>query len=1282
MRTSAKYRFSHRHKPELLAHIFRSNLKKTLTYLTVILLLASCNRNKQSASDEMAPMHPTPLVVALNTGEGYIINPVTGDSIQPIVNSMGDTVKTGVPVPVKGKAIYPDSVAKPKIVPAGEPTKVVRTHLKVHKIPENLTVIPVNKDSLKTFTPGVDTSSFVLVNSTGDTVPTGVPIPAKGKVVPCIQPQPVKALPPRAKDNASSNIKYLDLDQGMNESYVSDILEDSHGNLWFATWGGGASLYDGETFTHFTEKEGLISNILMSILEDSHGNLWFGTGEGVTRYNGETFTHFTEKEGLSNNSVWSILEDSHGNLWFGTEGGVSMYDGDTFTHFTQKEGLSNNWVTTILEDRHGNLWFGTGGGGVSLYNGETFTHFTQKDGLISNLVSGILEDRHGNLWFETWGGGVNMYNGESFTHFTQKEGLSDIRVQRILEDRHGNLWFGTQGGGVIKYNGKSFTQFTEKEGLSSDFITAILEDRHGNLWFATGGGGVNRYNGETFTNYTEKEGFGNNGVGPILEDSHGNLWLGTGGGGVSLYNGETFTYFTEKEGLSNNIVMSILEDSHGNLWFGTRQGGVSKYNGKTFTQFTEKEGLSHYYITSILEDRHGNLWFSTGGGGVSLYDGETFTHFTEKEGLSDNWVFSILEDSHGNLWFGTAYGGVSKYNGATITHFTEKEGLGDNCVYSILEDSHGYLWFGTDAGGASMYNGETFTHFTEKEGLSSNGVFGIMEDSNSNIWLVTEGLNLLVFGSDNISNTKNSLVASGVNPVIHNYSKQDGLKSIDFGRNSVLLDSKNRIWWGHAKGLTMLDMNDFIIPVEPPAMQLNRIEIKEQFADYRHLKDSAGMEMEFNGVARFYNYPLDLELPYKSNHLTFHFSAIDWSAPYKIKYSYKMEGLDNNWSLPTSEAKADYRNLPNGSYTFKVKAIGYTNTWSDAMEYSFIIHPPWYRSMLAYFIYGVLFILCIYFYIRWRTWRIRKERDQLEMQVKERTAVIENQKEEILSANTMLEGQKEELEQQTEELTQQKEELQNTLDRLTETQSQLIQSEKLASLGGLVAGVAHEINTPVGISVTAASSLAEETQEMADKYEQNKISRFEFKDYLNTANQSSKLILSNMERAASMIQSFKQVSVDQSTEQKRKFKLKEYSEDVIRSLYPKLKGKKIKISLDIDEKLELDSYPGAYSQILTNLVLNSLVHGFEGKSQGNIEITALQKNGELEINYRDDGKGIPESNLSKIFDPFFSTDKKSGTGLGLHIVYNLVNQKLQGTISCSSENQNGVHFKMNIPVLE
>ena len=523
-----------------------------------------------------------------------------------------------------------------------------------------------------------------------------------------------------------------------------------------------------------------------------------------------------------------------------------------------------------------------------------------------------------------------------------------------------------------------------------------------------------------------------------------------------MYNGETFTHFTKKEGLSNNYVKSILEDSQGNLWFGTLGGGVSMYNGETFTHFTQKEGLSNNYVLSILEDVQGNLWFGTNGGGVSMYNGETFTHFTEKEGLSDNTVLSILEDSQGNLWFGTYGGGVSMYNGETFTHFTENEGLSSNYVYSILEDSHGNLWFGTNGGGVNMYNGKSFTYFTKNEGLSNNSVLSILEDRSSNIWLSTErGLNLIMFDPDSVSNTMNSLSASSVkedsvkvtfyNPVIHTYSKQDGLKSMRFSHNNVLLDSRNRIWWGSGKSLTMLDMNNFKIPVEPPSMQLNRIEINEQFVDYRHLKDSAGIKMEFNGVAKFYNYPLDLKLPYNRNHLTFYFSAIDWSAPHRIKYSYKMEGLHDNWSLPTAEAKADYRTLPYGTYTFKVHAIGAAQKWSETFEYTFTIHPPWWHTWLARTGYGITVLLLIFGFVRWRTANLKQRQKELEQTVKDRTVEISEKNKKLLFQKEEVESQRDEIEAQRDEIEAQRDLVTNQKDQILEQKKAVTDSIQYAS---------------------------------------------------------------------------------------------------------------------------------------------------------------------------------------------------------------------------------------------
>jgi signal transduction histidine kinase len=261
------------------------------------------------------------------------------------------------------------------------------------------------------------------------------------------------------------------------------------------------------------------------------------------------------------------------------------------------------------------------------------------------------------------------------------------------------------------------------------------------------------------------------------------------------------------------------------------------------------------------------------------------------------------------------------------------------------------------------------------------------------------------------------------------------------------------------------------------------------------------------------------------------------------------------------------------------------------------------------------------------------------------------------------------------------EELAKTLQTLQATQAQLIESEKMAALGNLVAGVAHEINTPIGISVTAASVLVEDTQEFSKRYQTNQMKRTDLEAFLETAIESSNMILSNLKRAAELIQSFKQVTVDQSSEVQRSFKLKDYLEEVFLSLVAELKKTKHKVALEGDETLTLNSYPGALSQIITNLVMNSLNHAYDEGETGEIRLNFHQNGQRIIIQYQDDGKGISSENINKIFDPFFTTNRsKGGTGLGLHIVYNLVNQKLKGTIQCESQVGIGTRFIINLPI--
>jgi PAS domain S-box-containing protein len=264
-------------------------------------------------------------------------------------------------------------------------------------------------------------------------------------------------------------------------------------------------------------------------------------------------------------------------------------------------------------------------------------------------------------------------------------------------------------------------------------------------------------------------------------------------------------------------------------------------------------------------------------------------------------------------------------------------------------------------------------------------------------------------------------------------------------------------------------------------------------------------------------------------------------------------------------------------------------------------------------------------------------------------------------------------------LEAQVQETQLAIEQLKIAQNQLVQAEKLASLGSLVAGVAHEINTPVGVGVTAASHLQEEVRAMRKAAAANALTRTQFEAHLQGFAQSSDIILLNLQRAAELIRSFKRVAVDQSSDEKRRVNLKAYIEEVLLSLNPKLKGTRHRLALDCPDDIEIETVPGALSQILTNLVVNALTHAFDSGKPGLMRIGALQVEGCTEITFSDDGCGIAPEHLSQIFDPFFTTRRgQGGTGLGLHIVFNLVHQTLGGTITAASMPGHGTTFTLTL----
>lgn len=886
--------------------------------------------------------------------DGGKINPIQqSESSDNLSNE--DSLVSGIPIADPGEPFNFDSILKRQVVPLKGAPQALSAHPnrrpvgtpKVIQIPEQLTVVTLGEND----------------------VPMPKVVPAQGRVVPALQPKPVLAHPFRVRDEAIANIQYLEIDQGLGTDNVKAIFEDSRGYLWFGTEVG-VIRYDGKWMTHYTEKEGFTDKSVRDIVEDGRGNLWFATAfGGVICYDGSSFIHFTEKEGLSGSLIYDMMVDKNGNLWFGTySGGVIRYNGKDFTIYTEKEGLPDKSVLSIMEDSKGGLWFGTMARGASHFDGKRFTHYTMKEGLCSNLVYSMEEDRQGNIWFVTYQGASRL-DGKTFTNYTAAEGLMGDLVHCVLEDKEGILWFANSEGsknsinGLSRFDGKTFTHYTVREGLSHNRISSMMEDRNGNLWLTTNNG-VTRFDTDSFVHYTGQTGLKHEQMAyTIKEDKKGNLWIGTWLAGLISFDKENFTYLTQEEGSPKRTINHLVPDNQGNLWLDMGGRGLSYFDGKRFEYYFPEEIFQNSYWP-LLVDSKGALWFQATQGLVRR-DETGSVLFSNQETFKDNSLRFMHEDPKGHLWLGMAWGGVVRYDGQAFTRFSKKEGLSGDQVKCIMTDSQGALWIGTWDGGLNRYDGSHFTHFTENEGLGSNVVYAMAEDGAGNIWVSRyRGISVLV-PKKNWPSLKADQ-AQALNNIVGDYyiityDIGDGLKGKSY--QALFIDSKNHLWLGGSLGITVLDIGDFKPIIEPPKLRFEHIEIGQQYIDFRKLADTAyqnafplvkRLSGHVDSVMPFVNYPATLTLPSDLNHLTFYFSATDWAAPHKIQYSYMIENVDKTWSSPQSEARAEFRNLPFGKHTIKVKAVGAGQIWSDPVSYSFTILPPWYRRWWIYLIYLLL----------------------------------------------------------------------------------------------------------------------------------------------------------------------------------------------------------------------------------------------------------------------------------------------------------------------------------------
>lgn len=805
------------------------------------------------------------------------------------------------------------------------------------------------------------------------------------------------------------NFRQYNVQDGLAHSQVSSILQDSKGYMWFSTYGGGLSKFDGKTFVNYTEKDGLPNNIIRPMIEDDKGNLWLGTmGAGVCKFDGKKFSILKDSTTKIQEKIYTIIQSKSGVIWFGADNGLYSYDGKHVKHYTEKDGFPEVPIMSVFEDSKGVVWVAVWERGVYYFkskeevNSKKIKQLTEKDGLCYHTLMSTNEDAEGNIWFSTFQGMTKLTrkkNGAFVFSSTFSKHIDKGLNYMMMDDGKGNLWFATTNNGMVKYNKakNTYTKINSHNGLQGDIILTITKDREGNIWSSSWGFGVAMFQGERFIHFTQKDGFGNEVISQVINDGKGGLIINASKG-IYKYNSKDGIQLLDKQ-LENFGAYAIALDNKGVLWLGDATGLLSYSNGK-LKKYTKADGITSIPVTVVMCENN-NVWTASWSGGLSCFDGKTFKNYSAADGLSSPYIYTLFKNNIGEICIGTWDGGLNIYNPSALSKkfkvYKKEQGLPNNNVISITQGRNN-MWIGTFGGGICEFNprfqdgqGKILKTISSKDGLSDDGVVGLtlLDKSDALIIATSKGLNTL----------------DG-----RFYGASEGFIGVECTHNSSLKDEEGNIWFGTKKGLTKYTPSfDEINSIIPPTY-ITDVKLFFEKTDWTKITDSVNY---LTGL------PENLVLNYTNNHLTFSFIGINTSAPENVRYKYMLVGADKDWSPPTDKNEVTYSGLPPGDYTFQVKACNNDGVWEKRSftSFDFIIEPPFWRRTWFYILCIVLLIFSSFLYTKWQTKKLAKENKILEGKVVERTAKIEKQKDELHVAYKEIEHKNVLVEQKNRDIT-------------------------------------------------------------------------------------------------------------------------------------------------------------------------------------------------------------------------------------------------------------------------
>jgi signal transduction histidine kinase/ligand-binding sensor domain-containing protein len=748
------------------------------------------------------------------------------------------------------------------------------------------------------------------------------------------------------------------VEQGLPQNKVTAMTQTRDGYLWVGTYSGLAR-FGGVRFTVFDEKNtpAMRSSRVTALFESDDGTLWIGHENGaVTTSKDGKFSAQENQAAWGGVKIYAFTADEDGDVWLLNESGqmVRLRDGLALSPQTGEAAK----LLSLARDSAGKVWVARAGKLSVMEHAGLHAIQLGTNTTGSYYVQGICASHNGGLWV-AGGGRIRKWDGEKWIQDLGVAPWNLLPLTSFVETRNGTLLAGTSNDGFfIVFPGTDGPplHFNRISGFQTDWILSLLEDREGNLWVGTGGNGLVSLRPNNIQTLAPPDHWRGRAVLSVFPSATNGVWIGTEGAGLYHYANGAWENFGYTNGIGNSYVWSIAENPQGNIFVGTWGAGLYMRDGESF-RFAPGMERQLVRVPALMTARDGSLWAGTETGLLHCQNGQT-NWFTEAGGNPLRDVRTIIEGTNGAIWFGMAGDGLACLDQNKIRQFHRADGLSSDYIECLHFDGSGALWIGTFDGGLCRFKDGKFSVIDSAQGLPNSVIGDIEDDGNGFFWMSSHGgiLRAAKKELDDCADGKTKSV-----PFLA-YDINDGLPTIECSEGLQPAGGKTadgRLWFPTSKGLVVVNPNEVRINQMPPPMVLEEFIVNGQLVT--------------NSVT-----PLKIA-PGKSR-FEFHFAALSFVAPEKVRFKYRIEGLEKNWNDAGTKRVANYNFLPPGAYTFRAIACNNDGVWNETgVLLPFTLLPYFWQTWWFHFFGGLMTVVVVSAGVWFETRRrLRRRLEKLE----------------------------------------------------------------------------------------------------------------------------------------------------------------------------------------------------------------------------------------------------------------------------------------------------------------